>query len=140
MNESYSPTDAGFVSYLDHETTSGPGETDVIYRQSSLPSGTIGIYQCDDNSIGSNRCDSSYITFDKSEWNTYRNYGNRADIWQMIACHESGHSVGLTHGNYANPPVVDSKSELMCMRTPIDFSTPSKSVGPWETWLINHTY
>ena len=64
LEDSYKSTDAGGVVYVSTPTTSGPGETDIIYQCGALSGSTIGQYVCDDHSPGANKCDSSYITYD----------------------------------------------------------------------------
>ncbi len=141
LEDSYKPTDAGGVVYVSTPKTTGPGETDIIYRYGALSGSTVGQYICDDDSIGSNRCDSSYITYDGGDLAPIPyQFSNYAEIFKSLACHETGHAIGLTHGNDADPNVSANRAELMCMRKPLDPGSPIVSVGPWETHLINKTY
>jgi hypothetical protein len=51
-----------------------------------------GYYQClDFNSAG--ECETAHVALN------FGNMGSWAD-WKQTACHETGHSVGLTHGNF----------------------------------------
>lgn len=72
---------------------SGTGETDVVWRQGAL-SGTVrGETSCED--FDGNRCDQNYLTLDLAEINK----GSNDEIDEAkTACHELGHSGGLTHG------------------------------------------
>jgi hypothetical protein len=55
-----------------------------------------------------------------------------------LACHETGHAVGLTHGIDAAPVESNTASELGCMETP-DSGTRS-TLGSHNRSEINSVY
>lgn len=82
----------------------GGAETDIIYQQGSVPSGFDGITWCND-AVSTLNCDQHYVRF-------------RADSFgRALVCHESGHAVGLTHGDDASPPIPNDDPSLACMKT-----------------------
>jgi hypothetical protein len=110
LNDSYDPTAALSVSYPSSPVYSGSGETDIIYQEGSMPSGSniVGSTWCDDPVDGQlYSCDQQYVRF-LSTYNVHRS----------LACHETGHAVGLLHGPDAYPMVSDSDDELGCMQRP----------------------
>jgi hypothetical protein len=112
LDNSFGATAALTVSYPSTPVYSGGAETDIIYQQGSIPySGVVGITWCNDAVDGTAyKCDQTYIRFTTD---TY--YEHRA-----LTCHETGHAVGLTHGDDASPYVSNSSSVLGCMVTPYD--------------------
>ena len=95
---------------------SGPGETDVIYRSNfndfdDPNRNWIGYTWCDDVASGGNvyDCDQAYI-----------NFVNRFTVSTALACHETGHAVGLTHGQDASPRTDNRANVMYCMETPIN--------------------
>lgn len=127
LDDSYNTT-ALNVSYHSDPVTSGSAETDIMYRvaPSDVPSGAVGIAWCDDavESLVPTRCDQHYVSF---EYNPGIN----------LACHETGHAVGLTHGAGASPAVSNSAESLRCMRTPL---TTDRWLGSHNADQINATY
>lgn len=113
MNNSYDGTDLD-TFYDSTPVFSGAGETDVIYRSNNAAFGStdfIGYTWCDDDEGGSTyECDQQYVNF--------RSLGaNRA-----LACHETGHSVGLLHGDNASPyvnPRDPDNDYMACMTNPL---------------------
>ena len=95
---------------------SGSAETDIIYQQSTtgLSSTTIGITWCNDAVAGfpSITCDQHYVRFRGSS------------PTRELACHETGHAVGLTHGEDAAQPVYSDDPRLGCMVTPYSGTEP----------------
>ncbi|MFF7329070.1 hypothetical protein ACIQU5_03500 [Streptomyces sp. NPDC090306] len=121
-----SPTDIA-VSYPSSASYSGSSETDIVYQQSgsSMSGTTIGITWCDD-AVSSTKCDQQYVRF-------------RYDsVDSELACHETGHALGLTHGAQASPKVGQTNSSLGCMETPD--STHRTTYGSWQTEELNATY
>lgn len=57
---------------------------------------------------------------------------------RALACHETGHAVGLTHGNLASPITSNTNSDLGCMVTPLNTSLPN--LGTSNVANINATY
>ena len=114
------------VSYQNPPSYTGSAETDVIYRQGSLVSPWRGWTWCDD-AVSSTRCDQHWIRFLASNPS------------HKLVCHETGHAVGLTHGDQAYPRVSNTTSSLACMITPIDQITTA-TLGSHNTAEINKTY
>lgn len=85
------PTDA--VAKFDEECDySGGTETDVSWDTVNLPGTTRGQAFCEDFDDG--RCDQFYAELDLAE---LRQGGNDEIDITKTACHEFGHTVGLTH-------------------------------------------
>lgn len=90
---------------------SGGGETDIVYR-SYAPAfnGTnfVGFTWCDDvDTLGDGyECDQQYINFRSTSAN------------QALACHETGHGVGLLHGRESFPVTPNDSGTLACMSDP----------------------
>lgn len=79
------------ITYDSDPDFSGAGETDVIYQEGAfgLPDAVLGVTWCNDPVDGATwRCDQTYI----------RMRGNGV-INPYVSTHETGHSVGLLHGN-----------------------------------------
>ncbi|MEV0345093.1 hypothetical protein AB0H88_04970 [Nonomuraea sp. NPDC050680] len=104
----YRPTDLAF-HYDSSPVFEGSAETDIIYQEGStgLPDSVAGRTWC--NARGGERynCDQQYI----------RIRGNGGYIYARV-CHETGHAVGLQHGDYAIPWLNKTDSRLGCMVTP----------------------
>lgn len=117
---------AGDVEY------SGDTETDIIYQEGAVPDPYDGMAWCNDaiSEFGENRrCDQHYARFESASPSV------------RLACHETGHTVGLTHGSDADPDagvtVTDHTDALRCMTTaPIEFSY----LGAHNVDEINETY
>lgn len=88
--EALDPTQAD-VNFISSCNLSGSGETDVVWRQGSLS--VDGSSFCEDFD-GSN-CDQYYVTLDAGNINV----GSNDEIDEsQTACHELGHTAGLSHG------------------------------------------
>lgn len=126
LNSQYNPTDLN-VSYLASPVYTGPSETDIIYQTNAtgFSGSTIGRTWCDD-AVTSVKCDQHYVRFRGTTFNA------------ELACHETGHAVGLTHGREASPKVAQDATVLGCMETP-DHGTRS-ALGSHNVSLINATY
>ena len=92
----------GRMANLDAQTiysdslTGCTSATDVIFLDGNLPTNTRGTYVCTDlSTTGSLVCEQSRITLDPAEINIGNNDEHDTS---KTACHEIGHSVGLTHG------------------------------------------
>ncbi len=123
-----------------------PSGVDVVYAMDAtladLPVPAAGQYRCDDP-VDSTRCNSAHVYFENG--NAYRNRTN-SDYLQKLACHETGHSVGLVHGvnsSYegAGPNNGISTSNtttwLECM---ISGPTDRKGLGSHQGGEINGVY
>jgi len=107
-------------------TYSGDYETDIVYTHHSFGGTTIGATWCED-SVNGSKCDQWYVAFKDTL---------EADM--NLACHESGHALGLLHGNDASPAVPLTDSRLGCMVWPADFL--SRSLGSYTVREINNAY
>jgi hypothetical protein len=116
------------VSYPATAEYSGSAETDIIYQVSSsgFSGTTIGQTWCNDAS-SSTQCDQEYIRFRAASY-----------VDDELACHETGHAVGLTHGADAGPSESNTASELGCMETP-DYGSRT-TFGSHNIDEINNTY
>lgn len=83
---------------------SGDGETDVIYKESSVAPGLLGATWCNDP-VGTHTCDQQYVDIES--------------YLGAITCHETGHAVGLLHGNNASPTLNAGDDRLGCMQNPV---------------------
>jgi len=132
LTNEYAPTDLS-VSTVSTASYTGSAETDIIYQESQYEYGTtvwqnnlIGETWCDD-SVDGLRCDQQYVRF---------NINVYVDL--ELACHETGHAVGLTHGEDAWAPESNTASELGCMETPDSGSRPH--LGSHNASQINTVY
>jgi hypothetical protein len=126
LSAEYSPTDLT-VSVQSSGVYSGGSETDIVYQQSTsgMTGSTIGFTWCDD-AVSSLKCDQHYVRFRYDSIDT------------ELACHETGHAVGLTHGHEASPRESQTASELGCMETPDSGNRPH--IGAHNKSEINATY
>ncbi|RKE23543.1 hypothetical protein [Streptomyces sp. TLI_171] len=122
LSSYYSPTDLA-VSVKSSGVYTGSSETDIIYQSGTLSDSYIGMTWCDD-AVTSIKCDQHYIRFNK-----------HFSINKSDACHETGHAVGLTHGNNASPRVDPNNTIVGCM-TEID----TYYLGANNRAEINATY
>ena len=130
LTDSYNTTDlnVGFESRPDY---SGDSETDIIYViDSDVQDDATGSTWCDDGNDGV-QCDQHYVAY---------RYEGRL---RGIACHETGHAVGLTHGQQAyardapDKRLSNNDPRLACMTTkPID----SAYLGEHNVRHINDEY
>lgn len=109
INGSYDNTDLS-VSHHASCTYSGGSETDIVYQKGSgVPSGNVVWTWCND-AVSFRTCDQHYVRYIPS-----------FSVNRALACHETGHSIGLTHGQGASPRVANDSESLECMKRP----TPS---------------
>ncbi|MFE9691925.1 hypothetical protein [Micromonospora sp. NPDC005806] len=131
LNE-YVPTDLA-LTYDSSPVFSGDAETDLVYQEAEadlpLPSGILGATWCNGAAPAYYECDQTYIRIVSPDG--FRRYGG------SIACHETGHGVGLVHGNDASPRLDPGDARLGCMVNEDQF--PS-DLGSDSTHLINVTY
>jgi len=126
MSHQYNPTDLS-VTYDSTPVFSGSAETDVVYEESGvgLPASLDGYTFCN-NAANSIQCDQQYIRI--------RGGGHYE---KGLVCHETGHAVGLTHGNVASPQKRNDDNRLGCMQTPTD---ADEVLGANNIENINATY
>jgi hypothetical protein len=91
------PTDAtvNFEAACDLSDTDGDRQTDVRWRQGDLAGGTTGLAPCAVY-LSNGHCDRYDITIDYAQVQQGEN--DERDQTQT-ACHEQGHSVGLSHAS-----------------------------------------
>lgn len=108
MNNIYEPTDLS-VTYDSSPSFSGSAETDIVFEESAkgLSSSADGATFCN-NAATTLKCDQQYIRI--------RGGGHYG---QGLVCHETGHAVGLTHGDDASPRKSKTDEKLGCMETPV---------------------
>lgn len=119
---------------------SGQGETDVIYRSSNfLPDGAFGWASCEDRAdTNATRCDQSYVTYHGDficqQGLCDGTSSDAAKLWSL-ACHESGHTLGLLHPDASNPVAPTNEADYRCMRS--DAALTSAVVGSENVQAIN---
>lgn len=129
LYNSYDTTDLVVEAYPSHDSS-----VDVHYQMSQLPDSVFGMYQCVYKVPGSTfRCNHGHIRFDPEA-----SAGLSDDELRGLACHETGHSVGLTHGAEASPVMSNGDDELRCMQTPIAQVVPT--LGPHNAAHIDANY
>lgn len=86
------------VAQIENCNISTPSsQTDVVWAESSAtPTGTYGLSTCAKYAVTTGNCDRSTATAYSYSYNLSP-YPNR--FRNMIACHEFGHTMGLTHTN-----------------------------------------
>ena len=130
----YSPTDLA-IHYDSSPVFSGTAQTDVVYQEQEaampLPAGLRGIAWCnDDVPTQRSKCDQTYIRIQSPDG--YRIFGGG------LACHETGHAVGLLHGNNAAPAIEPDDARLGCMQNEV--ATLPAGLGSDQVHQINNTY
>lgn len=115
----FDPTDLN-VAWVQTPSYSGSFETDIIYKRAQPPGGSAGFAYCDD-AISATKCDQHYVVF------------RDASVPDVVICHETGHAVGLTHGQQAAPKLADNDPSLWCM------AGTAPNLGHNVEW-INATY
>ena len=129
LYNSYDTTDLTVSPYGVHDNS-----VDVFYATADLPGDAVGRYQCvypvPNNTY---RCNHGHVTFDGAMGETLSDYQLKS-----VACHETGHSVGLTHGQDAYPVMANSNDVLACLQTPLAQVVPT--LGTHNTQHINANY
>jgi hypothetical protein len=109
LHDQYSPSHLA-IHRDDTPTFSGSGETDIVYQEGGVPTNFAGYTICDDPIEGTRKCDQAYIRIEG------------AGVYSLgTVCHETGHAVGLTHGNMAgttSQTFLNTDSRLACMINP----------------------
>lgn len=125
----YDPTD---LNASEHTSIvySGGSETDIVYQTGSLPAGYAGVAWCDDSSPGGKKCDQHYVRMLSSVISA-------TNINSGVTCHETGHAVGLTHGDNASPTVAITDNNLECMKS---MPGTTGTLGAHNINQINGTY
>ncbi|GIH70417.1 hypothetical protein Mth01_26700 [Sphaerimonospora thailandensis] len=130
LSAQYQPTDLT-VTHESNPVFSGSGETDIIYQEETDGlTGLYGITWCDDAVNGElYTCDQTYIRIVTPDG--YRVEGG------SVACHETGHAVGLVHGTEAYPVLDPGDDRLGCMENAEEFPP---NLGNNSAHLINGVY
>jgi hypothetical protein len=134
LADQYSPTDLA-IHYDSSPVFSGTAQTDIVYQESEaalpLPSGYRGMTWCNDD-VGSEayECDQQYVRIQSPDG--YRIFGGG------LACHETGHAVGLLHGSEAYPVISSADTRLGCMMNGV--ATLPSGLGSDQVHQINLTY
>jgi hypothetical protein len=111
LDTTFNNTDLN-VSHPATPVYTGANETDLIIHNGAISGDTVGTTWCDATVSSNNQlCDQEYVRVETAYWNSH------------VFCHEIGHSVGLTHGNQADPNQPISSPDLGCMRTDGNQST-----------------
>ncbi|WP_207938893.1 hypothetical protein [Actinomadura darangshiensis] len=123
----YRPTALAF-HYDSSPVFSGSGETDIIYQEGStgLPDSVAGTTWCNAKGGDGLDCDQQYIRIRGNGYITYAR-----------SCHETGHAVGLQHGDNSSPRLLNSDSRLGCLVTPSD---GHNDLGANNRENVNATY
>jgi hypothetical protein len=114
------------VSFQNPPVYTGSAETDIIYQKGTLPGGLLGQTLCD-NAVNTQLCDQHYVVVSTDTPDT------------RLVCHESGHGVGLTHGQQAAPRLANGDNSLGCMQDP-NVEIPNGLLGTHNTQAINSAY
>ena len=117
-------------------------ETDLLYYVDNyLPDFRVAESYFEDSDFpASGRCDQAVVRFHHDRilqlfpWEQ----ATHPDTYQSIACHESGHMVGLVHGRESDPIQDDSNPVLGCMRDGV--SDPMTTLGSHNVTSINSAY
>ncbi|MFG6198202.1 hypothetical protein [Nonomuraea sp. JJY05] len=127
IDSEYRPTDLAF-HYDSSPVFSGGAETDIIYQEGSngIPSSADGTTWCNASGGDGVDCDQQYI----------RIRGN-GHYTNTLTCHETGHAVGLQHGDVSSPRLSKTDSRLGCLQTPVP---PGATLGANNRDNINATY
>jgi len=96
------------TTYDDSPVWEGAGETDIIYQEGTVSGDAEGRNWCDDPQDDSTyACDQQYVRIEPGNYQ------------HGLICHESGHALGLMHGNWATPTLAKDDTRLGCMVTPV---------------------
>lgn len=102
---------------------SGGTETDVVWLTENLPGSTRGSTRCEDYDNG--KCDQYYASLDRVEIAE----GSDDELDETkTACHELGHTVGLTH----HP----NDTDWGCMRS----GEPTSTALSWRRYVGNNNH
>jgi hypothetical protein len=124
LDQQFSPTD--LVVEWESPVYTGDAETDIIYQWDTLDAEVLGTAWCNDAKNDTYECDQHYVRFNSDNNPTGK-----------LVCHETGHAVGLTHGENANPVTANDDPVLGCMTTD---NALSSLLGEQNVKMINDTY
>jgi hypothetical protein len=96
-----------------------------MYGITSVAFGADGRTWCD-NAVDATKCDQHYV-----------NFRSNSVVTAGLACHETGHAVGLLHGQDASPAQSNTEYWLFCMQDPVG---PGVGLGAHNAAQINAVY
>ena len=102
LNNEYDALTDLTVNEQSTPTLTGSTETDIIFQRGDVPGTDVGYTWCDDPTSGY-QCDQQYVQIEAGFY------------YDGLICHETGHAVGLTHGDEAYPVLPNNDSRLDCM-------------------------
>jgi hypothetical protein len=125
LYDTYNTTDLNVVKHTTAVTAKDQAETDIMYRiaPDEVPDSKIGVTRCASLGGPSIECDRFIVAFEKTP-NVH------------LACHETGHAVGLVHGDNAFEPVSKTAPVLGCMGTGVS----DRYLRAHNAWWINVIY
>ena len=108
-------------------------QLDVLYYVADLPGTTAGQYFCL-NTASAYQCDHAHIIFDGTL------AGGMSDrLLRQLACHETGHSVGLLHPADGGPGISDQNPNYQCMTRPLG-AVDAPDLGGHNAGHLNDAY
>jgi hypothetical protein len=137
--QSYDTTDLTIVDGSAHT-----GSVDVwYYVNDNLPDGVVGANRCN-VAASDSTCNHSHAAYhgdylEELGWNGPGTLN--ADRRRKLACHETGHTVGLTHGINAYPNAISNSnvSTLQCM-VQGTYDNPPIGMGSHNVAHVNSWY
>ncbi|MEV6158771.1 hypothetical protein AB0L53_51440 [Nonomuraea sp. NPDC052129] len=127
LSGEYSPTRLA-IHYDSTPVFTGSGETDIVYQE-----GSSGL---NDTAAGMTWCDATGNDLLDCDQQVVRIRGNGRYTYARV-CHETGHAVGLQHGDNSSPELSKTDGRLGCLVTP---STGHNDLGANNVENINATY
>ena len=100
--------------------SSGCCETGVVYgTRNDLPEFVFGLTGCEDDLTGSllSRCDQFYVNYHGDFICSQSYWCNTSSVHTSLACHETGHTLGLLHPEDSTPAAPPGQMDYECMRT-----------------------
>lgn len=133
-NGSYDISNKISITYESTPRQSGGGETDIYYVLGTLDPLVYGQTSCNDpiGTYSGYRCDQHYVTFDSTQACLYQQCAAAviANNTRSMACHETGHTFGLQHGQNSWPKQSQTDAEYACMRTANQNGYFNPALGP----------
>lgn len=130
LNLSFDRTASLSVVYPSKPSYNTSADTDIIYQGGSIAAGSgfDGYTWCaDPQATNYYGCDQQFVKVRTT-----------SGVDRQLACHETGHAVGLLHGDNADPYKDPTSPQLECMKNPRDSSR--YGLGETNTYWINYMY
>mgnify|MGYP001947612537 CR=1 FL=1 len=120
LDNSYDTTDLAIDRTGNSHSGSETSITlDVYYWNNHYaPANLYGYEVCIDGNSDPEECDHFHVAF-HGDYIVELGYANDALALKAMACHETGHTVGLTHPSDAALPAVDSVDYFRCLQDPV---------------------